>query len=81
MTIVKAEHHGFLIAFSFMGSLFTDVRICAFPNSGRTTSAISFVPLCSLVAVGLEWKNESPREFADSTEQSLVRQPAKESRS
>jgi hypothetical protein len=25
---------GFLIAFSFIGSLFTDVRICAFPNSG-----------------------------------------------
>jgi hypothetical protein len=26
---------GFLIAFSFIGSLFTDVRICALPNSGR----------------------------------------------
>jgi hypothetical protein len=25
---------GFLIAFSFIGSLFTDVRIYAFPNSG-----------------------------------------------
>jgi len=27
--------HGFLIVFSFIGSLFTDVRIYAFPNSGR----------------------------------------------
>jgi hypothetical protein len=26
--------HGFLIAFSFIGSLFTDWRIYAFPNSG-----------------------------------------------
>jgi hypothetical protein len=26
--------HGFLIFFSFVGSLFTDVRIYAFPNSG-----------------------------------------------
>jgi hypothetical protein len=26
--------HGFLIVFSFIGSLFTDVRIYAFPNSG-----------------------------------------------
>ncbi|MBI2359040.1 MAG: hypothetical protein HYV04_09080 [Deltaproteobacteria bacterium] len=26
--------HGFLIVFSFVGSLFTDVRIYAFPNSG-----------------------------------------------
>jgi len=26
--------HGFLIIFSFIGSLFTDVRIYAFPNSG-----------------------------------------------
>jgi hypothetical protein len=26
--------HGFLVAFSFIGSLFTDVRIYAFPNSG-----------------------------------------------
>ncbi len=26
--------HGFLIFFSFIGSLFTDVRIYAFPNSG-----------------------------------------------
>jgi len=26
--------HGFLILFSFIGSLFTDVRIYAFPNSG-----------------------------------------------
>jgi predicted phage tail protein len=25
--------HAFLIAFSFIGSLFTDVRISAFPNS------------------------------------------------
>jgi hypothetical protein len=27
--------HGFLILFSFIGSLFTDVRVYAFPNSGR----------------------------------------------
>jgi hypothetical protein len=27
--------HGFLIFFSFIGSLFTDVRMYAFPNSGR----------------------------------------------
>lgn len=27
--------HGFLIVFSFIGSLFTDARIYAFPNSGR----------------------------------------------
>ena len=27
--------HGFLILFSFIGSLFTDVRLYAFPNSGR----------------------------------------------
>jgi hypothetical protein len=26
--------HGFLILFSFIGSLFTEVRIYAFPNSG-----------------------------------------------
>jgi hypothetical protein len=26
--------HGFLIVFSFIGSLFTDVRIYNFPNSG-----------------------------------------------
>ncbi len=26
--------HGFLILFSFVGSLFTDVRIYSFPNSG-----------------------------------------------
>lgn len=26
--------HGFLIVFSFIGSLFTDIRIYAFPNSG-----------------------------------------------
>jgi hypothetical protein len=26
--------HGFLIVFSFIGSLFTDYRIYAFPNSG-----------------------------------------------
>ena len=26
--------HGFLIVFSFIGSLFTDVRIYQFPNSG-----------------------------------------------
>jgi hypothetical protein len=26
--------HGFFIYFSFVGSLFTDVRIYAFPNSG-----------------------------------------------
>ncbi|MGH8565046.1 MAG: hypothetical protein ACREXW_13550 [Gammaproteobacteria bacterium] len=26
--------HGFLILFSFIGSLFTDIRIYAFPNSG-----------------------------------------------
>jgi hypothetical protein len=26
--------HGFLIFFSFIGSLFTNVRIYAFPNSG-----------------------------------------------
>jgi hypothetical protein len=26
--------HGFLIFFSFIGSLFTDARIYAFPNSG-----------------------------------------------
>lgn len=26
--------HGFTILFSFIGSLFTDVRIYAFPNSG-----------------------------------------------
>ena len=26
--------HGFLILFSFIGSLFTDVRIYAYPNSG-----------------------------------------------
>ena len=26
--------HGFLIFFSFLGSLFTDARIYAFPNSG-----------------------------------------------
>ena len=26
--------HGFLIVFSFVGSLFTDYRIYAFPNSG-----------------------------------------------
>jgi len=26
--------HGFLILFGFIGSLFTDVRIYAFPNSG-----------------------------------------------
>jgi hypothetical protein len=26
--------HGFLIVFSFVGSLFTDVRIYAYPNSG-----------------------------------------------
>jgi hypothetical protein len=26
--------HGFLIMFSFAGSLFTDIRIYAFPNSG-----------------------------------------------
>lgn len=26
--------HGFFILFSFIGSLFTDVRIYAFPNSG-----------------------------------------------
>lgn len=26
--------HGFLILFSFIGSLFTDYRIYAFPNSG-----------------------------------------------
>ena len=28
--------HGFLILFSFIGSLFTDVRIYAFPNSGAS---------------------------------------------
>jgi hypothetical protein len=27
--------HGFLIVFSFIGSLFTDVRIYNFPNAGR----------------------------------------------
>lgn len=27
--------HGFLIVFSFIGSLFTDVRIYNFPNNGR----------------------------------------------
>ena len=27
--------HGFLIVFQFIGSLFTDHRIYAFPNSGR----------------------------------------------
>ena len=27
--------HGFLIVFSFVGSLFTDIRIYNFPNSGR----------------------------------------------
>lgn len=27
--------HGFLIVFSFIGSLFTDVRIYNFPNVGR----------------------------------------------
>jgi hypothetical protein len=27
--------HGFLIMFSFVGSLFTDVRIYTFPNAGR----------------------------------------------
>lgn len=27
--------HGFLIVFSFIGSLFTQVRIYNFPNSGR----------------------------------------------
>ena len=26
--------HGFLITFSFIGSLFTDIRIYSFPNSG-----------------------------------------------
>lgn len=26
--------HGFLIFFSFIGSLFTDIRIYAFPNAG-----------------------------------------------
>jgi len=26
--------HGFIIGFSFVGSLFSDVRIYAFPNSG-----------------------------------------------
>jgi hypothetical protein len=26
--------HGFLIVFSFVGSLFTDIRIYQFPNSG-----------------------------------------------
>jgi len=26
--------HGFLMLFSFIGSIFTDVRIYAFPNSG-----------------------------------------------
>ena len=26
--------HGFLILFSFIGSIFTDVRIYSFPNSG-----------------------------------------------
>ena len=26
--------HGFLIVFSFVGSLFTDIRIYAFPNAG-----------------------------------------------
>jgi hypothetical protein len=26
--------HGFVIMFSFVGSLFTDIRIYAFPNSG-----------------------------------------------
>ena len=26
--------HGFIIVFSFVGSLFTDVRIYAYPNSG-----------------------------------------------
>jgi hypothetical protein len=26
--------HGFLIMFSFIGSLFTDIRIYAFPNAG-----------------------------------------------
>jgi hypothetical protein len=33
--------HGFLIMFSFIASLFTDVRIYSFPNSGvGTTLAI-----------------------------------------
>jgi hypothetical protein len=26
--------HGFLILFSFIGSLFTDIRIYSFPNAG-----------------------------------------------
>ncbi len=26
--------HGFIILFSFIGSIFTDIRIYAFPNSG-----------------------------------------------
>jgi len=26
--------HGFIIVFSFIGSIFTDIRIYAFPNSG-----------------------------------------------
>jgi RsiW-degrading membrane proteinase PrsW (M82 family) len=30
----KGLLHGFLILFSFIGSIFTDVRIYAFPNAG-----------------------------------------------
>ena len=31
---VMGLFHGFIIGFSFVGSLFSDVRIYAFPNSG-----------------------------------------------
>ena len=41
--------HGFTIIFSFIGSLFTDVRIYAFPNSG------GWYDFGFLIGVGGSW--------------------------
>jgi hypothetical protein len=40
---------------------------------GGVASAISLAPICSLVAMGLEWKDESLQEIADSMVRRLSR--------
>jgi hypothetical protein len=44
--------HGFLILFSFISSLFTDVRIYSFPNSGGWYDFVSLIGAGMFLGVG-----------------------------
>ena len=45
--------HGFIICFSFIASLFTDVRIYAFPNSGGWYDFGFLIGIILLFGIGL----------------------------